>query len=120
MPVATIDANGAPFYDEKKFRYHIAPDQPPLHFLGSTDPQNTLGHAMPGEGGAIYAYVNLGPGGPDGFHDRSRDNLLVRIVNGRIEWIVGHHDGKGRTDGSVVTEFTGLAGEVDGVVLAAE
>lgn len=74
-----------PFYDEKKFRYPIAPDQLPLHFLGTSDPQNTLGHAMPGEGGAINAYVNLGPGGPDGFHDRSRDNLLVRIVNGRIE-----------------------------------
>ena len=79
-----------------------APGQPPLHFLGNTDPLNTLGHAMPGEGGAIYAYGNLGSGGPDGFHDRSRDYLLVRIVNGRIEWIVGDHDGKGRTDGSVV------------------
>ncbi len=120
MQVASIDANGVPFYDEKKFRYHIAPDQPPLHFLGNTDAQNTLGKAMPGENGAVYAYLNLGPGGADGFHDHSRDNLCVRIVNGRIEWIVGHHDGKARTDGSVVTEYTGIAGEVDGVVLLAE
>ncbi len=120
MPVASIDANGVPFYDEKKFRYYVAPDQPPLHFLGNSDAQNTLGKAMPGENGAVYAYLNLGPGGADGFHDHSRDNLCVRIVNGRIEWIVGHHDGKARTDGSVVTEYTGIAGEVDGVVLLAE
>ncbi|MBA3936040.1 MAG: hypothetical protein H0X38_01130 [Planctomycetes bacterium] len=120
MPVASIDASGVPMYDAKQFKYYIAADQQPLHFLGNSDAQNTLGNAMPGEKGAVYAYINLGPGSGETFHDHTRDNLVVRIVDGRITWVIGHHDARCRTDGSCASAFTGIAGEVDGVVLIAE
>ncbi len=115
---AAVDERGVPRYDGGAFSPFFPPDARPIAFYLD---QENYGYAVspPAPDGARYCVSNIGPERGQGFWDRASETRLIRMKDGRPQWIIGHHDGRMLRDGDNQM-LINLAGEVDGVVLGAE
>ncbi len=83
------------------------------------DQENYGYSASPPAAGARYYCSNVGAEQGHGFWDRAAETRLLRVKDGRVQWMIGHHDARMRFDGDNQM-LMNLAGELDGVVIAAE
>lgn len=117
-PAASINEHGAPVYQTKDLRSTFADNTSPLTRLfdqSSYTPQ----HSPPGSDGARYHASNVGAEAGLSFWDRASELRLCRFVNGKLDWVVGHHNGRYRYNGDSLMVMN-MGGEIDGVVLATE
>ncbi len=112
----SIDARGVPTYGA--FTPVFARDAKPLDVLFEQENYG-ISAAQPAADGARYYCSNVGPEQGADFWDRASETRLARVVDGRVQWVIGHHDGRLARDGDNVM-LMNLAGEVDGVLIAAE
>ena len=114
---ARIDARGVPTYAGGLFTPYLV-NGPPLQRYFS-DPAYWPCVAPGTSDGSVYFTENNGPHQNRDFWDRCSENRLIKVKNGKVEWMVGAHDGTMANDGDAIVYF-GVAGETDGVVVAAD
>ena len=115
---AKIHPGGAPVYAGGAFTPDFPAAAPPLGYY--LDQENYgLSHAPPGANGARYHCCNVGVEQGRNFWDRASEARLCRFVNGKLQWMIGHHDGRFRHNGDSVM-LMNIVGELDGVVIASE
>ncbi len=105
-----IDERGVPYYDGGPYRPYI------------TEGAGIAGggwvfNSMPDENGAVYFVANYGTHRHLSFWDRACENQLLKVADGKIQWIIGQHAANPRKD-SDFTTVSGIAGIVDDIVLA--
>ena len=119
---ASVDERGVPSYAGGTFTSFFKDDKPPLlHFNfdnSSFQPSNDMVPGRPDAEGSLYFTEELGPPASQGFWDRYCEGRIVKVKDGKAQWIVGHHTEKGDNakDGDTM-RLTGVTGEVDGMVL---
>ena len=104
---ASLDANGLPVYEGGRFTPHL-PDGTP--YIGNSD---TFASAT--VGGSVYYGVNWGPHRHMAFWDRATDNRLIKVTNGKVEWVTGIHRAQGGF--AEFSTMSGIAGIVDDMVV---
>lgn len=105
-----FDERGVPYYDTYKHVPYLAADADTVGMGWSFN-------SMPDAQGAVYFAENHGTHRHLGFWDRACENQVIKVANGKVAWVVGHHEPEPRNP-SDLTTMTGIAGVVDGVVLA--
>jgi len=117
-PIA-IDARGVPTYAGSKFTPYLTTKSPSL-WNDYFDVQSYGAQMTPGTSDdSVYFTGNNGPHQNRDFWDRASENRIVKIKDGRAQWMVGNHDGTLAHNGDQIISF-GIAGEVDGVVLVSD
>lgn len=107
-----IDARGVPSYDGAELQPYLAPGAGKI-------PDGWVFNSMPDAEGAVYFAGNLGTHRHLGFWDRACENLVMKIADGEIKWVVGEHaPTPSNTNPRTHTTLTGIAGVVDGMVIA--
>ena len=104
-----IDTRGVPFYDGGTYTPHLDPGEHEF-------PRGWIFNSMPDADGAVYFAGNIGPHRHLSFWDRASENRVMRVLDGRVQWIVGQHTPHPRQD-SDLTTVSGVSGVVDGIVL---
>jgi len=106
---ASINANGAPQYRRTSFSPYVKPGEP--NYWG--DGYNFVSRE---KDGSVYYMCNMGPHRHMSFWDRATENRIVKVKDGKVQWIAGRHATKpGLTD---FTTASGIAGIADGIILA--
>ena len=122
---ARVDARGVPFYAGGTFTPFFKDEQPPLlHRVFDNcafAPANGMVPGKPDNTDALYYTTELEPANGQGFWDRYCEGRIVKVKDGKVQWIVGHHSEHGDNghDGDTM-RLTAMTGEVDGVVLFAD
>ncbi|MET0263142.1 MAG: FlgD immunoglobulin-like domain containing protein, partial [Rariglobus sp.] len=103
---ASFDASGLPIYLNGTYARHLS--EPSRYTNGDHFASAKIG------GSTFYA-VNSGPHRHLTFWDRATDNRLIKVTDGKIEWITGINDPK--DDFAAFSTMSGIAGIVDDLVL---
>jgi hypothetical protein len=115
MKPASVDARGVPTYAGGAYTRHVT-----TNLAGVFDQVNYfVFSAPPAPTNTRYLLANVGPDRGLNFWDRAMETRLAKIQDGKLQWVIGHHDGRFRRNGDNIM-LMNLAGEVDGVILAAE
>jgi hypothetical protein len=109
---AKMDGRGVPHYRGGKFTPWLRPGEPPVK---ASYPSSIFG-SMPGADGAQYFAANIGPHRHLTNWDRASENQVIRVKDGRVQWIIGRHEAQGENDGDLTT-VSGVAGVVDDIVI---
>ena len=112
LSAAKIDGRGVPDYRGGKFTPYLRPGEPPLKV---SYPSSIMG-SMPGADGAQYFAANIGPHRHLTNWDRASENRVIKVKDGRAQWVIGRHDAHGEKDGDLTT-VSGVAGVVDDIVI---
>ena len=104
------DARGVPFYAGGKFTPYLNPDQPRI------EPGHVF-NSMPDSQGAVYIAANYGTHRHLSFWDRASENQIVKLKDGREQWLIGLHDAQARHEGDLTT-VSGIAGIVGDILIA--
>ena len=115
---ARIDEQGVPHYAGGKFIPVLKAGQRPLDFYFDLVNYYVF-NAPPASDGSRYYVANIGPDQGRGFWDRAAETRLMKVKNGKPQWIIGHHDGAMRRDGDNQM-LMNMTGEQDGVIIASE
>jgi hypothetical protein len=116
---ASINTRGVPTYAGGKFTPYLLEKSPSL-WNDYFDVQAYSAQMTPGTSdNSVYFTGNNGPHQNRDFWDRASENRIVKIKDGRVQWMVGNHDGTLAHNGDQIISF-GIAGEVDGVVLVSD
>lgn len=111
----SVDARGVPCYAgtqlDRDIQIPIKPIFEQANYATFSAPR--------AEDGTRYLLGNIGPDRGLSFWDRAMETRLVKFVDGRPAWIIGHHDGRFRNNGDNVM-LMNLVGELDGVIIASE
>ncbi len=102
------DARGVPDYRGGAFSPYLKPNEPNY--------QDGWTFVSPTAGEAVYYVANAGADRHLTFWDRASENRLIKVENGKVQWVVGQHDPKGGF--AAFSTVSGVAGIVDDVVLA--
>lgn len=114
---ATIDARGVPVYVDGAFTPHLT-QRSPLATL--FDGQSYWAGGAPATSErAFYLTENNGPHQNRDFWDRASENRVMKVKDGKLQWMVGRHDGTFSHDGDSIICF-GVTGETDGMVMVSE
>ena len=122
---AKVDGRGVPSYAGGTFTPFFKDEKPPLlHFIFDNTafyPANDVVPGKPDSEGSLYYTVELEPPNGQGFWDRYSEGRIVKVKDGKVQWIVGHHSeyGEPGRDGDTI-RLTAMTGEADGVVLFAD
>ncbi|MBI1368368.1 MAG: PQQ-binding-like beta-propeller repeat protein [Planctomycetes bacterium] len=114
----TINAHGAPVYDVTKTKEIFGENMLPRQAY-SEQGNYSVTFSPPGADGARYMATNVGAEAGRNFWDRCSELRVCRVVDGKVKWIIGHHDGRYRHNGDS-TMIMNMTGELDGVVMATE
>lgn len=107
---ARIDARGVPYYDGGRFSPYVEGGE-------AYAPGGWVFNSMPDADGAVYFAANYGTHRHLSFWDRASENQIIKVADGKVRWIIGQHAANPRCD-SDLTTLSGIAGIVDGIVLA--
>jgi len=122
---AKVDGRGVPSYAGGTFTPFFKDEKPPLlHFIfdnSAFSPANDVVPGKPDSEGSLYYTMELEPPNGQGFWDRYSEGRIVKVKDGKVQWIVGHHSEHGEPgrDGDTI-RLTAMTGEADGVVLFAD
>ncbi len=115
MKPARIDARGVPYYSNGSYTSHVDQDLTPIF-----EQINYFRFAAPPAPGNIrYIVGNVGPDRGLNAWDRALETRLIKVEDGKVKWIIGHHDGRFYRNGDNIL-LMNLTGESDGVIVAAE
>ncbi len=117
LPPVSVSASGVPSYRLADLKPYITSGHSPKFYF--RDGSYGITSSPPGAGGGQYFAFNIGAGPQHSFWDRDTYSRLAYARDGRIQWIVGHHDGRKLHDGDL-SFIWGALGEVDGVVVVAD
>lgn len=115
---ASIDERGVPTYVKGEFTSYITakPDFNATLFDG----QSYWATGAPASSeNAFYMTENNGPHQNRDFWDRASENRFMKVKDGKVQWIVGRHDGPMTKDGDSIITF-GVTGESDGMVIVSD
>ena len=112
-----IDARGVPYYHLGDRKPYITAGKGPEYYF--RDGGYGIQVSPPTPDGGTYFSFNIGTGQGRAFWDRCTYSRLARAKDGKIQWIVGRHDGRKLHDGDVTYLWRPL-GEVDGVVVVGD
>ncbi len=107
---ARIDERGVPDYRDGAYASYLDPNERGL-------PGGWVFNSMPDAEGAVYYAVNLGPHRHRTAWDRAAENQIVKVQDGRVQWLIGNNDPLLRQEGDMNT-VTGIAGIVDDILIA--
>ncbi len=104
---AKIDAAGLPVFADGTFTPYAAPGEPAL--------QGSNVFVSHQRDGAVYYAINHGPHRHNSFWDRATENRVVKIADGKVQWITGRNDP--RDHFTSFSTMSGIAGVVDDILL---
>ncbi len=104
---SSINANGVPVYDGGTFTPYFAE--------GAEDYRVDWTFVSPTADGAVYYTSNVGPGRKMSFWDRADDARVMKVKDGKTEWIIGQQAAKPQH--AQFATMSGIAGIVDDVML---
>ena len=108
---ANTSGCGAPKYQRSSFTPYVKEGE--SNYWGKGGSYNFVSYE---KDGSVYYICNIGPHRHMSFWDRATENRLIKIKDGKAEWIAGSHSTiPGLCD---FTTVSGIAGIVDGIVLA--
>jgi hypothetical protein len=109
---ARIDERGVPVYDGGRYTPYL--DPPPSKEIA--DFLQRAPASPPAADGAVFHVTNVGAPQGRAFWDRCSENKLVKVHQGKVQWMVGHHDATNAHEGDL-TSLYNVCGVVDGVVI---
>lgn len=104
---ASVDERGVPNYQGGEFAAYLP--------KGALSYQDGWTFASPLVNGAVFYVSNAGPERHLTFWDRTDENRLIKVENGRVQWVIGQHSEK--ADFAEFSTISGIAGIVDDLVL---
>lgn len=105
---ASIDERGVPNYQNGAFAAFLPKD--------ALTYQDGWTFASPVVNDAVYYVANPGPERHLTFWDRADENRLIKVKDGKVDWVVGEHSEK--ADFAEFSTTSGIAGVVDDIILA--
>jgi len=108
---SNISGCGAPKYQKSSYTPYLKEGE--SNYWGAGGSYNFVSYE---KDGSVYYICNIGPHRHMSFWDRATENRLVKVKDGKVQWIAGNHATKpGPCD---FTTVSGIAGIADGIVLA--
>ena len=115
----SIDANGIPHYQDGVYTTYLpatVPTADSAYYLPSYCYDTFFAK---GDDGSMYYTANCGIQQGRGFWDRCSENRILKVKDGQVQWMVGHHDAQHLQPGDT-DMLMNMIGAVDGVLLASE
>lgn len=115
----SIDANGVPHYQDGVYTPYLPATVPTADsaFYFPSYCYDTF--FSKGDDGAIYFTANCGIQQGRGFWDRCSENRIIKVKDGKVQWLVGHHNAQHLQPGDS-DMLMNMVGAIDGVMLASE
>ncbi|HSI85263.1 MAG TPA: hypothetical protein VK970_15865, partial [Candidatus Methylacidiphilales bacterium] len=104
---ASVDARGVPQYQGGGFASYLKKGEP--------DYQDGWTFVSASVDGAVYYVANPGPERHLSFWDRADENRVIKVKDGRVQWVIGDHSE--HPDNTQLSTASGIAGVVDDVVM---
>ena len=104
---ATVSARGVPDYRGGQVTPYL-----PVDSKAIPEGWTFVSAAQQGE---VFYVSNIGPHRHLGFWDRASENRVIKVADGKVQWILGQH-----APNATFTDFntlSGVAGRVDGITL---
>lgn len=105
---ASVSSEGVPLYKGGTFASYLHEGEE--DYFGSS-----WTFVAPGEEDTAYYVSNVGPHRHLSFWDRATENRVIKIDEGKVQWMVGQHDARPRF--VELSTNSGVAGVQDGVLL---